>query len=48
MMNYLMAAIVMTLSVLEGHSPIGSPFKCDFFLYLRHVSRSVCICTGFC
>jgi len=26
---YLVAAIVMTLSVLEGHSPIASRFKCD-------------------
>jgi len=25
-----MAAIVMTLSVLEGHSPIASLFKCVF------------------
>jgi len=31
------AAIKMTLSVLEGHSPIASLFKCDF-LYLRYVS----------
>jgi len=28
-MAYLIAAIVMTLSVLEGHSPISSLFKCD-------------------
>ena len=30
-MAYIMAAIVMTLSVLEDHSPIASLFKCDIF-----------------
>jgi len=29
---YLIAAIVMTLNVLEGQSPIASLFKCDFFV----------------
>jgi len=33
----------MTLSVLEGHSPIASFFKCDIS-YLWHVARSLCIC----
>jgi len=32
-MTYLVAAIVMTLSVLEGHFPIASFLKCNF-LYL--------------
>ena len=30
-MASLIAATVMTLSVLEGHSPIASLFKCDIF-----------------
>jgi len=30
-MAYLIAAIVMTLSVLESYSPIASLFKCDIF-----------------
>jgi len=42
-MAYLIAAIVMTLSVLEGHSTIAELFKCDIS-YLWHVARSLCIC----
>jgi len=42
-MVYLLAATVMILSVLEGHSPIASLFKCDIS-YLCHVTRSLCIC----
>jgi len=30
-MAYLVAAIVMTLSILEGHSHIASLFKCNMF-----------------
>ena len=30
-MTYLIAAIVMTSNVLEGHFPIASLYKCDFF-----------------
>jgi len=30
-MAYLIAAIVMTFSVLEGHTPIAILFKCDIF-----------------
>jgi len=37
----------MTLSVLEGHSPIASLFKCDI-LYLWHVARFLCICRVSC
>jgi len=46
-MAYLIAAIVMTLSVLEGHSPITSLFKCNI-LYLWHVAWSLCICWDSC
>jgi len=42
-MAYVIAAIVMTLSVLEGHSLIASLFKCDIS-HLWCVARSVCIC----
>jgi len=37
----------MTLSVLEGHSPIASHFKCDIW-YLWRVARSLCICRASC
>jgi len=37
-MAYLIAAIVMTLSVLEGHSLIASLFKCD----ISHVWPVAC------
>jgi len=30
-MAYLIAVIALTLSVLEGHSPITSLFNCDIF-----------------
>jgi len=40
---YLMAAIVMILNVIEGHSPIASLFKCDIS-YVCHVGHSLCIC----
>jgi len=46
-MTYLITAIVMTLSVLEGDSPIVCLFKCDI-LYLWHVAWSVCICRASC
>jgi len=36
---YLIVAVVMTLSVLEGHSPLASLFKCNI-LYLWHVAHS--------
>ena len=36
----------MTLSVLEGHSPIASFFKYDI-LYLWHVARSLCMRRAF-
>jgi len=42
-MAYLIAASVMTLSILKGHFPIASLFKCDVS-YLWHVARSLCIC----
>jgi len=36
-MAHLIAAIVMTLSLLEGHSPFASLFKCDFwYLWESH------------
>jgi len=31
-MVFLIAAIVVTLSVLEGHFPIASIFKCNIFI----------------
>jgi len=37
---YLIAAIVMTLSVLKGHSPTASFFECDIS-YLWRVARSL-------
>jgi len=46
-MAYLIAAIVMTLSVLEGHSPIASLFKCNIS-YLWHLTWSLCICRASC
>jgi len=48
-MAYLIAPIVMTLSVLEGNSAIASLFKCDIS-YLWHIMRSLslCICRVFC
>jgi len=33
----------MTLSVIEGRSPIAILFKCDFS-YVWRVTRSLCIC----
>jgi len=42
-MAYLIAAIVMILSVLEGHSTIASLFKCNVS-YLWCVTQSLCIC----
>jgi len=42
-MAYLITAIIMTLSVLEGHCPISSHFKCDV-LYLWHVTYAVMPC----
>ena len=45
-MGYLIAAIVITLSVLvflKGHSPIASLFKCDI-LYLWRVAGFLCMC----
>jgi len=41
-MTHLIAAIAMTLSVLEGHFPIVSRFKCDLLL------QSLCICRVSC
>jgi len=46
-MAYLIAAILMTLSVLEGNSPIASLFKCNIS-YLWHVTQSFCICKAYC
>jgi len=46
-MAYITVAIVMTLSVLEGHSSIASLFKCDFW-FLWHVAWSLCIYRGSC
>jgi len=37
----------MILSVLEGHSPMASLFKCDIS-YLWRVVRSLCICRAYC
>jgi len=42
---YLIAAIAMTLSVLEGHVSITSLFKCDISW---RVARSPCICWASC
>jgi len=44
-MAYLIAAIVMTWSVLEGHSPIASLFKCSI-VYLLRVMWSLCNCSA--
>jgi len=46
-MAYIIAAIVMTLSVLEGHFPIASRFKCDIS-YLWCITWSLCICRACC
>jgi len=46
-MSQVLAAIVMSLSVLEGRFPIASVFKCDFW-YLWRVARSLCICRASC
>jgi len=46
-MAYLIAAIIMTLSVFEGHSPIASLFRCDIS-YLWHVVLFLCICRASC
>jgi len=40
---YLITAIVMTLSVLQGHSRIVSLLKCDMS-YLLCILQSLCIC----
>ena len=42
-MAYLIAAIVITLIVLRGHSPIASFFKCNIYGTL-HVNTNVWIC----
>jgi len=44
---YLIAAIVMTLGVVEGHFPIASLFKCDIS-YLWRVAQSFCISRASC
>jgi len=44
---YLTAAILMTLSVLEGDSASASFFKCNTS-YLWHVVWSLCICSASC
>jgi len=45
---YLIAAIAMTLSVLEGHhSATAGLFKCDLS-YLWRVARFLCICRASC
>jgi len=44
---YLIAAIVMILSVFGGNSIIASLFKCDIS-YLWRVARSLCICIALC
>jgi len=46
-MAYLIAAMVMTLSVLEGYTPIASLFKCNSS-YLWCVAWFLCICRGSC
>jgi len=46
-MAYLIAAIVMTLSVLEGHFPIASLSECNIS-YLWCIAPSLCICRAFC
>jgi len=46
-MAYLTAAFVMTLSVLEGHSPIASLFKCDM-AFLWCITWSLCVCRASC
>jgi len=42
-MSYLIATMVKTLSVLEGHSPIACFFECNIS-YLWHFAHSLCIC----
>jgi len=37
----------MTLSVLEGHSPIAGLFMCDIS-YLWRLARFLCICRACC
>jgi len=44
---YLIAAIVMTLSILEGHAPIANFFKCNIS-YVLWVMWSPCICRASC
>jgi len=46
-MAYVIAAIVMTLSVLDGNFLIASLFKCDIS-YLWHIVWSLCICRASC
>jgi len=45
--TYLIAAVLMTLSVLEGHTPIASLFKCNISYFWR-VTPSPCICRASC
>jgi len=47
-MAYLTTASVMTLSVLESHSPTASLFPVVYFVYLWHIARSVCIRRASC
>jgi len=46
-MAYLTAATVMIMSVLEGHSPIASLYKC-IISYLWHTVQSICIYRASC
>jgi len=46
-MAYLIGAVIMTLSFVEGHSSIASLFKCDI-LCLCRVAWFLCICRAFC
>jgi len=46
-MAYLTAAVVMTLSVLEGNFLIASLFKYNIS-YLWHVAWSLCVCRASC
>jgi len=46
-MAYLIATIVMTVNVIEGHSPIACLLKYDI-LYLWCIAWSLCICRASC
>jgi len=46
-MAYLKAAIVMISSVLEGHSPVASVYKCNFWYLWRCFVQSLCILQSF-